>query len=89
LGSGPIVKVDVANGRVVARRSLGSTPRTPPEHGEAVAVDGSSSRGSAKAERSRRRRLALAYHGNTSGADVIDLSLLPLRIDSAFGRNTS
>ena len=41
LGNGRIVKVDVASGRVVARRALVSTPRVLPEHGHLVAVDGS------------------------------------------------
>src|SRR5438874_2774470 len=40
LGDGRIAKLDVASGRVVARRSLGRTPRRIPEHGPMLTVDG-------------------------------------------------
>src|SRR5205085_2495030 len=41
LGDGRIVKLDVSRGRVVARRSLGKTPRRLPDHGPMLTVDGS------------------------------------------------
>jgi hypothetical protein len=41
LGDGRIVKLDVTRGRIVARRSLGKTPRRLPDHGPMLSVDGS------------------------------------------------
>src|SRR5438105_15794983 len=41
LGDGHIAKLNVANGRVVARRSLGRTPRVLPDHGPMLAIGGS------------------------------------------------
>jgi len=41
LGDGRIMKFDVTRGRIVARRSLGKTPRLVPDHGPMLAVEGS------------------------------------------------
>jgi hypothetical protein len=39
LGDGRIAKLDVADGRVVARHSLGRTPRVLPDDGSMLAVE--------------------------------------------------
>lgn len=68
LGNGRIVKLDVASGRVVVRRVLGSTPRVLPEHGDMLVVSGSRVYALV---RTRRQTLAVESADASAGNSVI------------------